>query len=257
VIDNKIIICAVISVGGHLLFGTLLEQLPERDHEAIKPPLVVRVIEPPPPEPVKPEPPPPPPPEPTPTVAPPVAKPVAHPRPATPPPTTPPPPVDNPPPPTTVPATGPATTNQPVFGVSMESTTGGGNGPAMKVGNTTAPSAPATGAPKTAGDGGGHDASTPVPAYEVTKMPLPRGRCAGTYTDEAKAAAVEGVVVLDLTVDATGHTRDIKVVEGLPHGLTEAAVAALKACTFDAGERDGAAVPVRVRGFKIRFVLDR
>ena len=38
-------------------------------------------------------------------------------------------------------------------------------------------------------------------------------------------------------------------------GLTEAAVAALQACRFSPGEKDGKPVPVRVRGFKIRFVL--
>ena len=88
-------------------------------------------------------------------------------------------------------------------------------------------------------------------------MPLPRGRCAGAYTDAAREAGVEGVVVLDLVVDEQGRAREITVVEKLPHGLTEAAVAALRACRFDPGERAGVAVPVRVRGFKIRFVLDQ
>ena len=87
-------------------------------------------------------------------------------------------------------------------------------------------------------------------------MPLPQGRCAGKYTDEAHAAAIEGVVVLDLIVDEHGRARDITVVEGLSHGLTEAPIAALKACTFTPGEKDGQPVPVRVRGFKIRFLME-
>jgi protein TonB len=95
----------------------------------------------------------------------------------------------------------------------------------------------------------------PVASYEVTVMPLPQGRCAGKYTDEALRAAVEGTVVLDLIVDEKGRARDIKVVSGLGHGLTEAAVAAVKECRFSPGEKEGTAVPVRVRGFKIRFVL--
>jgi hypothetical protein len=45
------------------------------------------------------------------------------------------------------------------------------------------------------------------------------------------------------------------VVERLGHGLTEAAIAALEDCRFTPGEKDGRAVPVRVRSFKIRFVL--
>jgi TonB family protein len=86
-------------------------------------------------------------------------------------------------------------------------------------------------------------------------MPLPRGRCAGKYTEEARAAATEGVVVLDLIVDEHGRARDITAVEGLPHGLTEAAIAALQACTFTPGERNGQPVPVRIRGFKVRFFM--
>ena len=86
-------------------------------------------------------------------------------------------------------------------------------------------------------------------------MPLPQGRCAGKYTEDARAAATEGTVVLDLIVDEKGHARDIKVVSGLDHGLTEAAITALKECAFTPGEKEGHAVAVRVRGFKIRFVL--
>jgi protein TonB len=87
-------------------------------------------------------------------------------------------------------------------------------------------------------------------------MPLPRGGCAGKYTDAAREAGIEGVVVLDLVVDADGRARDITVVERLPNGLTEAAITALQACRFDPGQRAGVPVAVRVRGFKIRFVLD-
>jgi protein TonB len=130
----------------------------------------------------------------------------------------------------------------------MESTSQGG-GPAVPVGNTTQP------APTANAGSAVKPLAEPVAAYEVTKMPLPQGRCAGKYTDEAKQAGIEGVVVLDLVVSEDGRTRDIQVVSGLSHGLTEAAIAALRACQFDPGERNGAHVPVRIRGFKIRFVL--
>jgi TonB family protein len=154
-----------------------------------------------------------------------------------------------PPPTTTSEAPG---TGQPVFGVTMESTSETSQGPSVQVGNSGSPDAPAR--QPTVKPGGARE---PVPAAAVTKLPLPKGRCAGTYTDAAREAAIEGVVVLDLIVDERGATRDIVVVSGLSHGLTEAAVAALRACSFSPGERDGAPVAVRVRGFKIRFVLDR
>jgi len=143
----------------------------------------------------------------------------------------------------------------PVFGVNMESTSPGGGGPSLPIGNS------GRGAPSQSGGGNGNDRHAPaapmapVQAYEVTKMPLPQGRCMGVYTDEARQAATEGTVVLDLIVDEKGHARDIHVVSGLGHGLTEAAIAAIKGCHFEPGEKDGAAVPVRIRGFKISFFL--
>jgi protein TonB len=244
-IDRRLAVCAVVSVAGHLAFAHGLDYLPARATAPEQRIVAVRVIEPPPaPEP-EPEPPkplePPKPPEPV--------KPVVHERPQ---PRAPAvqhdaPPVDTPPTDHAPVTTDTQTT--PVFGITMESTSQGGSGPAMPVGNTTraAPTAPATAAVK--------PLAAPVAAIEVTKMPLPLGRCAGKYTDEARAAATEGVVVLDLIVDERGRARDITVVDGLPHGLTQAAIAALTACSFTPGERNGQPVPVRVRGFKIRFVM--
>src|SRR5262249_1921211 len=122
-------------------------------------------------------------------------------------------------------------------------------GPAVPVGNATRQPTPG------AGSAAVKPLAEPVAAYEVTKMPLPQGRCAGKYTEEAKQAAIEGTVVLDLVVGEDGRARGIVGGSGLSHGLTEAAIAAVRACRFDPGERNGAAVPVRVRGFKIRFVM--
>ena len=246
ILDRQLMICAIASVAGHFAFAWGLDALPRRDDKP--PPRIVQVhviepVKPPPPEPepepVKPEPPKPEP-----------AKPLVHERPRPHEPTAvahDKPPVDTPPvdhPPATT-----DTTTTPVFGVNMESTSQAGTGPAMPVGNTTHPAPAATpGAQVKA-------LAPPVAAVEVTRMPLPQGRCAGKYTAEAHAAAIEGVVVLDLIVDEHGRARDITVVAGLSHGLTEAAIAALTACTFSPGERNGQAVPVRVRGFKIRFLM--
>jgi len=244
ILDRRLAICAVASVGGHLALGRALDTLPARPATPERQIVMVRVVEPPAPvpdpEPPKPPEPPPPPPPLT----------VVHERPrardaapvkrdAT--------PVDTPPvdhPPTTT-----DTTTTPVFGVTMGSTSQAGSGPAMAVGNTThaAPTAPGAAAVK--------QLAQPVAAVEVTKMPLPLGVCPGKYTDEARAAAVEGVVVLDVTIDEHGRARDFTVVAGLPHGLTQAAIAAVSACRFSLGERDGQAVPVRVRGYKVRFLL--
>jgi TonB family protein len=125
-----------------------------------------------------------------------------------------------------------------------------GSGPALPIGNTGLPTKHDQGAPAA------QPLPAPVQAYEVTTMPLPQGRCSGRYTEEARKAGVEGTVVLDLVVGQDGRVREVRVVSGLDHGLTEAAIAAAKECRFSPGEKDGTPVPVRVRGFKIRFLLD-
>ena len=250
--DARIGIAAAGSVVGHLLLTTLLGWLPPEPPPDLSPPVVIRVIEPkveplaepdPEPEPAKPEPTPPPKPEPKqppPKVIPKQVQAEQH--------------AETPhdTPPTDTPPNTTDTTDTPVFGVTMESTSQGGNGPAVHVGNTMRPGAGSNAAPS---KDPVKPLAAPVAAYEVTKMPLPQGRCAGKYTDEARAAAIEGVVVLDLTVDENGRAREITVVQRLEHGLTEAAIAAVTACTFTPGEKGGQRVPVRVRGFKIRFLM--
>lgn len=257
-IDPRILACAVASLVGHLVLREVLEELPERPRPPVKQRVTVRVVEapPPPPEPPPPVPEPPPPPPPT-AVAASTPQKADTPRPRPAKPSAPPSPASDAPPAATPTTTTTTTTGptQPVYGVSMESTNSNGSGPAVKTGNSSTPT-PETPAVKPSGGGGGGSSTEPVAAAEVTKMPLPRGRCAGKYTDEAREAAIEGVVVLELVVGPDGKPRNVKVVSGLSHGLTEAAVAALKACTFDPGERNGVAVAVRVREFKIRFVLD-
>jgi TonB family protein len=242
-VNPRLAICAAASVLGHYVLAEALSTLPPRQPPVIEHKIEIRVVappEPPPPEPIKP-------PEPVPEAKP---EPEVHVKP------TPHPvqatvhdmiPKDTPIAEHAVIAT--ESTAQPVFGVSMESTSQGG-GPPMPVGNTTQPQ-PGPAAPGATVK----PLAAPVAAYEVTKMPLPQGRCTGKYTEAARTASLEGTVVLDLIVDEKGRARDIKVVEGLAHGLTEAAIAALKECQFAPGEKDGAPVAVRVRGFKIRFVM--
>ena len=59
------------------------------------------------------------------------------------------------------------------------------------------------------------------------------------YTDDAQAAAVEGKVRVQLTVDETGKVIDVKLMAGLGHGLDEAALAAARRATFEPAQRCG------------------
>jgi periplasmic protein TonB len=68
------------------------------------------------------------------------------------------------------------------------------------------------------------------------------------YTNEAKAAGIQGLVGLDVVVLEDGSVGDVKVTKSLDtvHGLDEEAVKAIKQWVFDPGKKDGKAVPVRV-----------
>ncbi len=70
------------------------------------------------------------------------------------------------------------------------------------------------------------------------------------YTDEAQRNGLEGVVILDAIFDADGNITNIQVFSGLPDGLTESAIEALKKVRFNPATRDGK--PVSVRG-KMEF----
>jgi periplasmic protein TonB len=250
IIDRRIVACAVLSVVAHVALARTMRALPRRQEEVIKRTISIRVVSPPPPA----EPPPEPAsPRPPPTPKPVLAERVRAPRvaqvvePAA--------PQDVPPPehpPAPSPSSGSA--SGPIFGISMESTSQAGAGPSMPIGNTASPAPDHAGAAGDDDEGNGKD-TRPVPAYEVTTMPLPQGRCVGKYTDEARKAAVEGTVVLDLVVGAAGRVTQVRVVSGLGHGLTAAAIEAARSCRFSPGQKGDIAVPVRIRDFKIRFLL--
>ncbi len=59
------------------------------------------------------------------------------------------------------------------------------------------------------------------------------------YTEEARRNDVRGQVVLRVLFAATGQVTRIRVVKGLPHGLTERAIAAARLIEFEPAELDG------------------
>jgi TonB family protein len=68
------------------------------------------------------------------------------------------------------------------------------------------------------------------------------------YTDEAKAARIEGTVLMTCVVSTDGQPTRISVVHSLDsvHGLDDAAVSALEQWRFKPGVKEGKAVAVRV-----------
>jgi len=75
-------------------------------------------------------------------------------------------------------------------------------------------------------------ASRIVPA-EILSKPVP------IYTDEARRLHIEGEVLLEVVLQASGNLRVVRVVRGLGHGLDDAAVKAAEQIHFKPELRDG------------------
>lgn len=74
------------------------------------------------------------------------------------------------------------------------------------------------------------------------------------YTEEARANKIQGTVVLSVVYTFDGRISDIRVVRGLPDGLTESAIEAAKRIRFQPAVKAGQ--PVSVRGnIEFNFTL--
>jgi len=124
----------------------------------------------------------------------------------------------------------------PDFGVSLS---GGveGTGMALPVGSPTAPRADRSRTVKRLA------AAAPLAEASGCDEPLikpkPRSVPQPSYTAEARAAAVEGRVRVQLSVDETGRVTNVRVLSGLGHGLDEAALAAARQASFEPATRCG------------------
>jgi TonB family protein len=68
-----------------------------------------------------------------------------------------------------------------------------------------------------------------------------------TYTDQALKKSVSGTVVLSLVLSASGEVSDIRVVEGIGHGLDEEAIRVAKLIRFLPAEFDGQVASQRIK----------
>jgi TonB family protein len=64
------------------------------------------------------------------------------------------------------------------------------------------------------------------------------------YPEEARHARVQGVVILQTIIDTVGNVTDVRVLKGLPSGLTEAAVDAVSSWRFKPATLEGEPVAV-------------
>jgi TonB family protein len=68
---------------------------------------------------------------------------------------------------------------------------------------------------------------------EILSKPVP------VYTEEARKLRVEGEVLLEVTLEATGRVRVLRVVRGLGHGLDDEAQREAEKIRFKPAQRDG------------------
>ena len=120
---------------------------------------------------------------------------------------------------------------------------GGGVGPGVgpgidpgRGGNTNAGPAPATEA------SGGTDYNRVFGGKEVTQKARILSKPEPSYTESARKYAVTGTVVIRAVFSGSGEVNSIRVISGLPHGLTRRAVAAAQGIKFTPAMKDGRAV---------------
>ena len=88
----------------------------------------------------------------------------------------------------------------------------------------------ASGKPGIGGDGRiGHKVTPPQLIYKVEPE----------FSEAARKAKYQGVVVLAIEVDASGHPRNLRVLEMLGLGLDEKAIEAVSQWRFRPGYQDG------------------
>jgi len=90
---------------------------------------------------------------------------------------------------------------------------------------------------------------------EPAGKPEPTMKTDIAYTDEARAAGIEGRLVLKVTVDADGNVTDVKVVNGVDAALDAAAIQTVKTWRFKPAMACGKPVAGGVYTLARRFVL--
>ena len=99
------------------------------------------------------------------------------------------------------------------------------------------------------------DAGAEEGKFDRSAPPAPLGPIQPAYSAEALQKGISGDVSLILTIDELGAVTNVEVEAGLPHGLTESAVAAARAARFRAAlDAQGRPYAVRLRWI-VHFTL--
>ncbi len=120
-----------------------------------------------------------------------------------------------------------------------------GDGAGLRDGNgwNTGGKTPAIGSGGTSGLK--HEEGVPMATGSMRPTILYREKA--RYTEDARAEKVQGAVILLATFTADGRITNIRVLKGLPNGLTQEAIKAAQHIRFNPATRNGVAVTVQAR----------
>jgi len=91
-----------------------------------------------------------------------------------------------------------------------------------------------------------HDLGKVYTVGDGVTAPIPIYKPEPPYTDEARAAKLEGTDVSSVVIDDSGNVADVQVVRRLGNGLDESAAQTLRTWKFKPALKDAKPVPVRV-----------
>jgi periplasmic protein TonB len=84
----------------------------------------------------------------------------------------------------------------------------------------------------------------PVRVGGDVKPPVAISRIDPTYTEIARKARIEGIVVIEAVIDRSGNVTDVRILKPLPMGLADSAMDAVKKWKFKPGTLNGQPVAV-------------
>jgi protein TonB len=100
------------------------------------------------------------------------------------------------------------------------------------------------------------ESNEPIHVGGAVKAPEILSRVEPRYTDIARHSGTEGVVVLQAVIDEDGRVTNLSVIKGLPMGLEQAAVDAVRQWRFKAATLQGRPVKVYYN-LTVRFSIQR
>jgi protein TonB len=106
-----------------------------------------------------------------------------------------------------------------------------------------------------AGTSGDQGAGTFRSVAQVSQLPHFTNQVKAQYPEVAKHTGIEGVVILQVDIDATGAVKKVELIQGLGYGCDEAAIAAIQQSTFSPALAGREPVPVRFR-IPYRFKIE-